>query len=78
LNIFDSKVQVWKLEKFDDAIEFENLELIVETKEGLNKHLLYFRTCMKLELDRQINDCDSSYIEALLEKKVYVQRNKIK
>lgn len=75
MNKFGSKVQVWKLEKVDDAIEFEELKFIVETKEGLNNHLLYFRTCMKLELDRQINDCNSSYIEALLEKKVYTQRN---
>lgn len=67
-------MQVWKLEKIDDSFESEELEFQVQTKEDLNKHLLYFRTCMKLELDRKINDFNTSYIEALLEKKVCVFR----
>jgi len=63
-------MRLWKLDKIDDNIGSEELEFQVQTKEELSKHLLYFRTCMKLELDRQINDCDTSYITSLVGKKV--------
>lgn len=66
-----SQVQLWKLEKnVDDIIQSEELEFQVQAKEELNTNLIYFRTCMKFELDRKISDCDSSYITSLLEKKV--------
>lgn len=65
-----SQIKIWKLEKLENDIESEELEFQVQTKDELRKHLLYFRTCMKLELDRKVNDCDSSYITSLLEKKV--------
>lgn len=54
-----------------DGIEIFNLlKFEILTKEEISEHLLYLRTCMKLELNRKIKDCDSSYIENLLEKKV--------
>lgn len=55
-----------------EEFEFEELEFQVQTKEELKNNLLYLRTCMKLELDRKINDFDSSYIASLVEKKVFV------
>lgn len=66
-----SQVQLWELEKnVDDIIQSEKLEFQIQTKEELNTNLIYFRTCMKFELDRRISDCGSSYITSLLEKKV--------
>lgn len=54
-----------------DGIEVIHLLAFeVLTKEEISERLLYLRTCMKLELDRKIKDCDSSYIENLLDKKV--------
>jgi len=70
LNIVDSQVKLWELKKIDDSIQSKNLEFQVQIKEELSKNLLYFRTCMKLELDRKMNDCDSLYTTSLLEKKV--------
>lgn len=70
LNMDSSQIKLWKLEKFENDIESEELEFQVQTKDELRNNLLYFRTCMKLELDRKVNDCDSSYITSLLEKKV--------
>lgn len=63
-------MQLWKLDKIEGDIGSEELEFQVQTKEELSKHLLYFRTCMKLKLDRQINNCDTSYITSLVRKKV--------
>jgi len=70
LNIIGSQIKLWGLEKIDDAIQSEKIEFQIQTKEELSKHLLYFRTCMKLELDRKINDCDLVNTASLLEKKV--------
>lgn len=70
MNIVDSKINLWELKKIDDAIQSVQLEFQVQTKEELSNNLLYFRTCMKLELDRKINDCDPLYTASLLEKKV--------
>lgn len=70
LNVAGSTTQLWMLDRVDDDIGFEQLEFRVQTKEELKKHLLYFRTCMKLELDRRINDCCTSYVTSLVEKKV--------
>lgn len=67
MNIVGSKINLWELKKIDDAIQSEKLEFLVQTKEELSNNLLYFRICMKLELDRKINDCDTA---SLLEKKV--------
>lgn len=65
-----SEIKLWEVKKIDNAIQSEKLEFQVQIKEELNKNLLYFRTCMKLELDRKINDFDSLYATSLLEKKV--------
>lgn len=65
-----SQIQLWKLEKFDDDIESEELEFQTQTKEEISKHLLYFRTRMKLELDRKLSDSDPSYIINFLKKQV--------
>lgn len=54
-----------------EHFEFEELKFQVQTKEELKNNLLYLRTCMKLELDRKINDFDTSYIANLVEKKVF-------
>lgn len=67
-----SQIKIWKFEKLEHDIESEELQFQVLTKDELSKHLLYFRTCMKLELDRKVNDYDVSYITSLLEKKVYL------
>jgi len=70
LNIVGSQVKLWELKKVENDIQSEKLEFQVQIKEELSKNLLYFRTCMKLELDRKMNDCDSLYTAGLLEKKV--------
>jgi len=70
LNIVGSQVKLWELKKIDNAIQSEKLEFQVQIKEELSKNLIYFRTCMKLELDRKMNDCDLLYAASLLEKKV--------
>jgi len=71
LNIVGSQVKLWELKKIDNAIQSEKLEFQVQTKEELSKNLIYFRTCMKLELDRKMNDCDLLNTASLLEKKVF-------
>ncbi|CAH1716986.1 unnamed protein product [Aphis gossypii] len=82
LNIVGSKINLWEFKKIDDAIQSEKLEFQVQTKEELSNNLLYFRTCMKLELDRKINDCDPLNTASLLEKKIglkplfYIKENK--
>uniref|UniRef100_A0A2S2NF88 Ufm1-specific protease 2 n=1 Tax=Schizaphis graminum TaxID=13262 RepID=A0A2S2NF88_SCHGA len=82
LKIVGSQINLWELKKIDDAIQSEKLEFQVQTKEELSNNLLYFRTCMKLELDRKINDSDSLYTASLLEKKIglkplfYIKENK--
>lgn len=70
LKTTDSKVLFWKLEKIGDGIESKVLVFQEKTKEELSEQLLYFKTSMKLELDRKINDCDLSYITSIIEKKV--------
>lgn len=70
MNVTGSQMQLWRLEKVNDRLESKKIDFQVQTKEELSNNLLYFRTCMKLELDRKINVCDSSYIASLLEKKV--------
>ncbi|KAL4149101.1 hypothetical protein QTP88_003117 [Uroleucon formosanum] len=70
LNMVGSEIKLWEVKKIDNAIQSEKLEFQVQIKEELNKNLLYFRTCMKLELDRKINDFDSLYATSLLEKKI--------
>lgn len=70
LNISDSQVQLWKIEKNGDDIESEELNFQIQTKEELSEHLLYFRTCMKLELNRVLSGSDSLNIASLVEKKV--------
>lgn len=70
MNIVGSQVKLWELKKIDNAIQSEKLEFQVQIKEELSKDLLYFRTCMKLEIDRKINDFDSLYSTSLIEKKV--------
>lgn len=71
MNIVGSQVKLWELKKIDNAIQSEKLEFQVQTKEELSKNLIYFRTCMKLELDRKMNDCDLLNTASLLEKKVF-------
>lgn len=71
MNIVGSQVKLWELKKIDNAIQSEKLEFQVQTKEELRKNLIYFRTCMKLELDRKMNDCDLLNTASLLEKKVF-------
>lgn len=72
LNMIDDQPKLWNLEKVDNVIKFEEFKFQIQTKDELSKHLLYFRTRMKLELDRKVNDFDQVYIANLLEKKVYL------
>lgn len=65
-------MQLWMLEKVNDHLESKKIDYQIQTKEELSNNLVYFRTCMKLELDRKVNACDSSYISSLIEKKVYL------
>lgn len=69
MDISGSQVKLWNVEQIGDDFESEELYFQVQTKEEIQNNLLYFRTCMKLELDKKISECD---ITCWLEKKVPV------
>ncbi|XP_050429656.1 ufm1-specific protease 2-like [Adelges cooleyi] len=72
LDFKDLELQLWRLVKNGDT-QPEKIKYEVQSKKELCKQLIYFRVCMKFEVDQNIENCDSSYILNLVDKKIGVK-----